>query len=452
MNDTGKYANLVDYSIELRRNIKSLNNVFWSKPPKQMGSFSVTMSNVETIVANLKELQTLHSEMGMLVSLDTEAKKENKSARKVADQISSIREEINRSSERLKKEFFKQMEIAGKQCREVSRAIKDKDEKERFDSASKGIRLMSYEAKAAGYKIPLSKQEKDLEQIKRSEAREEHKKDEKEIDIVTGYRLENASNLESALNSLTEMIVMNPTDDLSNKVRKEVAEIKRALPPKTISIAKDSLERLRHSSHLILDLEQISEIMNTTHSFRGKDGKLQKISKKLESLQSLLQQAIEEERDRNSDIKHQYETIQGKVNYATDATRTYEEILNGNARLEQEQIQISNNMHSLQTENSRLKKDMEKSYDEAQTIHRKPENERSWNDGIEEGQLYERARNDLHMISENEAHMDRRMAGEKIRTLPQEYVNIKSKLQSASSLYQMQMHESQEMSNGGMSL
>ena len=111
--------------------MQKFDTVFWSKPPKQMGSFNVTMANIDAIIDDIKEIQTMRDEMRKLATLDSEAKKDNKSARKVADQISSIKTELNQSYAKLKDEFFKQMELAGKQCREVSRAIKDKEDKER---------------------------------------------------------------------------------------------------------------------------------------------------------------------------------------------------------------------------------------------------------------------------------------------------------------------------------
>lgn len=290
-----------------------------------MGSFNVTMANIDAIIDDIKEIQTMRDEMRKLATLDSEAKKDNKSARKVADQINSIKTELNQSYAKLKDEFFKQMELAGKQCREVSRAIKDKEDKERFNKASRDFELMVYESRTESFRIPLNEKD-DLAQLRQNQARQEHEEKEKQIDSIADFELQGTDKLESALSSLTTILAMTPTDDLSKEVRKEVAQIKKALPPKVIAITKDSLEQLRHSSHLLLDLEQISEIMKTTHCFIGKDGKLQKINKQLESLQPLLEQAIKEERERNMGIKQKRDDVQGKVDYATDAVKTYGDI------------------------------------------------------------------------------------------------------------------------------
>lgn len=450
MNNTQKYTSLVDYSIKLSRSMQKFDTVFWSKPPKQMGSFNVTMRNVADIIDNIKEIQKMRDEMRKLATLDSEAKKDNKSARKVADQISSIKTELSQSYARLKDEFFKQIDLAGKQCREVSRTIKDKEEKARFNEASRDFELMVYEARTEKFRIPLNEKD-DLTQLRQDQARREHEEKEKQIDSITDFELQGADKLESALSALTTILAITPTDDLSKEVRKEVAQIKKALPPKTIAIAKDSLERLRHSSHLLLDLEQISEIMKTTHRFMGSDGKLQKINRQLEALQPLLEQAIREERERNIDIKQERDDVQSKVDYATDAVRTYGDILDGNARLEQEQIQIRNNTHGLYAENARLKEDEKKVNDEAHEIQMKPVDKQEWNDGLKVDQLYDRARNDRQAVRDNETYMADKMSERAVAALPPEYTDMKKRLQSVSSLYQMQMAQSQELSTGGMS-
>ena len=78
MNNTQKYTSFVDYSIKLSRSMQKFDTVFWSKPPKQMGSFNVTMRNIATIIDNIKEIQKMRDEMRKLTSLDPEAKKDNK--------------------------------------------------------------------------------------------------------------------------------------------------------------------------------------------------------------------------------------------------------------------------------------------------------------------------------------------------------------------------------------
>ena len=39
--------------------MQKFDTVFWSKPPKQMGSFNVTMANIDAIIDDIKEIQTM---------------------------------------------------------------------------------------------------------------------------------------------------------------------------------------------------------------------------------------------------------------------------------------------------------------------------------------------------------------------------------------------------------
>ena len=309
---------------------------------------------------------------------------------------------------------------------------------------------MVYESRTEKFRIPFNERD-DLVQLRQDQARQEHEEQERQIDSITDFELQDANKLENALSTLSKILAMTQTDDLSKEVKKEIAQIKKVLPPKTIAITTDGLERLRHSSHLLLDLEQISEIMKTSHRFMGSDGKLQKINNQLETLLPLLEQAIKEEKNRNMSIKQEHDDIRSKVDYAAEAIKTYGDILDKNVKLEQEQIQIRNNTHELYAENARLKEDEKKANAEAQEIQKRPVDRQEWNDDFKVEQLYERAKNDRQAVRENEAYMTDKMSEKAVSALPLEYTDMKKRLQSVSSLYQMQKSQSHELSTGGMS-
>ena len=385
MNETEKYSSIVDYSIELSKSIRKFDTIFLVKPPKQMGSFKVTLKNILVIFNNIKEIQKMRDEMMNLTTLDFEAIKDNKAAKKVANQINLINQELNQNYERLEKEFFKQLDVAGKQLREVAHAIKNLDERIRFDEESKDFRLIVYESRTAKFRIPLNEAD-NLIMLNQNQSRIKHEDEEKQIDDITDIKMQDVNKLEKALSVLTKNLTMHMTDNLSKEVIKEVASIKKVLPPKTIAIASDSLERLRHSSHLLLDLEQVNEILDTVHRFSGNDGKLKVINKQLESLKPLLEQAIQEEKEKNSRIKQSYDDMQTKIDYATGAVETYSDILVENGKTE--------NNHQLTTNS----------------------NEKT----------------------------------ESVDQLPPKYKDMKEKLKGVSSLYQLQEFERQKLSSSGV--
>lgn len=96
---------------------------------------------------------------------------------------------------------------------------------------------MVYEARTEKFRIPLN-EKNDLTQLRQDQARREHEEKEKQIDSITDFELQGADKLESALSTLTTILAMTPTDDLSKEVRKEVAQIKKALPPEYTDMKK----------------------------------------------------------------------------------------------------------------------------------------------------------------------------------------------------------------------
>ena len=50
------------------------------------------------------------------------------------------------------------------------------------------------------------------------------------------FNIEDADKLEKALESLTTILNENPADKLAKDIKREVVQIKNALPPKTVAI------------------------------------------------------------------------------------------------------------------------------------------------------------------------------------------------------------------------
>lgn len=445
MNNTQKYVNLADYSVALSESIKNISKVaFYSKPSKQLGSLNVTLENLKGLIHNIGETIKLKDKMKMLTVIDPVAKKDNKSAKKASDILHSVNTEINQNLSKLKEEYFKQLELARKQCYEVAKTIKDKKEHDRFIEATTELRLMAQEAKTNKNTIPFTKSDP-LAKFRQTEAKREHKEKESQLERISDFNLEDANKLEEALKSLEAILDTNYPDKLRRDVKKEVAQIKRALPPKTITITKEGLEQIHRSSQLILDLEQINEVMKTASSYLGSNGKMRKVNRQLDSLKPLLESAIKEEKEREQKAKKQYQDIQSKVKYATEAVKTYGNILDGNARLGQEQIRIGNKTHPLYAENDRLKEQERKAIEDAKEIEAKPVDRRVLGDDKIVDELYEQARNNRETIRQNEEYMKGKSEEVVVTQLPPEYTDMKKRLQSVSSLYHPTIENGERM-------
>lgn len=445
MDSTQKYSNLADYSIELSKSMQKFDRVYMSsKPPRQMGSFNVTLQSINNLMHNIKETLKMQGNMKKLAVIDPVAKKDNKNARKAADQINSIKSEVNQNLSRLKEEYFKQLELAGKQCREVESAIKDKEDRTRFHDASRSFLLMVYEAKTNKNIIPFTESDP-LSKFKQAESISEHKDKEEQLNGISDFNIEDADKLEKALESLTTILNENPADKLAKDIKREVVQIKNALPPKTVAISKEGLEQIKKSSQLLLDLEQVSSVISSAQGFLGSDSKMQKINKQLDTLKPLLVKAIDEEQERYRDAKKQQANIQGKIDYATKAVETYGNILDGNARLGQEQIRIGNKTHPLYAENDRLKEQERKAIEDAKEIEAKPVDRRVLGDDKIVDELYEQARNNRETIRQNEEYMKGKSEEVVVTQLPPEYTDMKKRLQGVSSLYHPTIENSERM-------
>lgn len=331
MNNTPQYTNLEDYSTQLRETIKKFFIVFrTSKPPRQMGSFEITIKSIYQNINDLKEIQKMREDMKKLPRLDIKAQKDNKHAEKAAEQIRQIKDELNQSYERLKEDFYKQMDLAGRQSMDVIQRIKDVEDKRRFNDARRNLLIMVDEAKYDKTRIPFDKTE-EIVQLEQEKLKREHQEKEEQIDGNTKFNLQNTEELKNAMSVLRRMLETAPTNAISKEVRQEVAQIKKVLPSRTIAIAKENIERLRHSSHLVVDLYQINKIISATHGVGVRDRKLQKINNKLENLQIILEQAIREEREKEMNIQMESDIVQRRVDFATDAVKTYSDILNESA-------------------------------------------------------------------------------------------------------------------------
>lgn len=450
MNNTPKYLNLIDYSGKLNQSIKSFDTAIWSTQPKQLGSLNVTLNNLRVIMENLREVQRLIDNMRLLPSLDSVAKKDNKFASRAAEQMMAIRENLAKSYESLQEDFFKTISLAGEQCNIVKSSIKDEKDKERFADKVKPFQMMVFEAKTNSGRIPFYTRDY-LAQYRQKAAYQEHRQDEKVINSALNNEINDTKVYEDALNKLTQILAVSPHDRLSNDIRKEVSSISKVLSPKTISIAKEGLDKLRHSSQLIADLDKISETLSTTYSFAGSKGGLSKIDKQIAELKNLVSQALTEERNNNQDIKKDNDASRAKIDLAAEALQAYGNILRNNNKVAEDKVLVGNGNHELVAENKRLEEDRRNSLEEARNIRMVNGADLQDKDAREAQRLDQVAARDREMINQNNKEMAAIMNSSQTLVLPEKYKEMKKKLQNASSLYQMRNLSSLELQERGTS-
>ncbi|MBE6149810.1 MAG: hypothetical protein E7170_03715 [Firmicutes bacterium] len=441
------YEDLLDYSVKLSDILKVFDEpiFLYSTPPKQWGSFKSSINLLRIQLSNIEEVREILDKIQMMPYLDAFAKKDSKDARKVSEAISDIRRDLYNNFDRMQNEYIKQLEVCHRQYMEVSKAITNKEDKERFTN-EKAIefRIMMHETN----NIPFNKSD-DFSEYNISKAHSEHRSEEDKIDASYEFKKEETNDLEQALNEINLVLQRTAGDKLWRQVRKEVEQIKKVFPPKTVIVSKEILEKLRHSEQLVLDLEKINELLKTNFCFNGKDGKLIKINKKLDILEKLVSNVLKNEREKSMQIRSEYDDIQERKDFATQAVNTYSKILSGNAQLEQEKIQINNGNHTLAKENERLKNDERRSLEEIDVIRNIPMDDRTMQQTYRLESLNKKVDQDREFMRNNNQYMSDKLEEEKVTELPLEYTQMKEKLKNMSSLNQIGMSQSYDLSTGG---
>ncbi len=453
------YDSLLDYKLILGETISKFDYVYLNnKANKQLKTFKVALRELEVILENIIKLIELNNMFVKIMPFEPFQKEleQNKDAAKAIKNINEVRRDVSSELKKLQEQFFKQMEY----CLKLNDKVKDKipyskdedSEWQEYKRKAEEFETIARHSLMNKSKVPFQQERMSITDS--NEKRQEHDEKSAKIDEIYSFEKEHENTLEQALNALAITLNTPATYsekqnlDLQKEIRKEVAEIKKALPPKVIAISSEALDKLRASDQLTLDLETIQSLLQNP-ILTGK--KYWKYNDRIDEIKVLLDQALKVERERKQNIQEERDTIDQKKKYATSAIKTYDKILTNNQRLQQEQIQIENNTHVLYAENERLKEDEKKAYAEAQKIQMKPEDRKEWNDGLKVDKLYERAKNDRQKVKDNEAYMADKMSKRAVTTLPPEYTDMKKKLQSVSSLYQMHMIQSEELSTGGMS-
>lgn len=440
--NNSKYRSLSDYAIKLRSSINKFDTIVVAdKLPKQMGSFKITLKTIECLLDNIIELKDMIEKIRKVPELDSIALKDNGSAKKVFGEIKSIKSDLNYEFEKQKEEFLKQMKIAQKQCRDVYLHIKG-DDRKAFTSASRDFEIM---AMNSGVDIvPIVRV--DSTALVQDSSQRKHIEEEERIDSLSVSEKKEFDKLHEALQMLSATMITTKNSEIKEEIKKEVDGINKVISPKAISVSKDGLEKLRHSKHLVLDLENIQEVMGNTHRLTGSDGKLQKINKRLEKLVALIAKALEEERKNEKSYEQEKDRNVGRAEFATQAVNEYKGILNHNERLEIEQTQLRDNTHLIYDENERLQERADQKRNKIKEMKELPKTYGRYEDVLEMEKLERKAQEEEALIEKNKEAIVDKIYEQNISVLPPEYTNMKKKLQSMSSLYNIEM--TQQLSGG----
>ncbi len=426
-----KYYSLLDYSSKLDKAIGYIESFCQTHNrdtmPKRMKSFMVSLRSLQDMLDSIQKVQEMLEKVEEIPKLDKVASQDNKNARNAQKQINSIKSELSDNLRTLKEQYMEQLKLCYKQLKKIRTLIvnteKYPDARKEFNSASDKFLMMAFSDNK--YDI-FSHPKTTSTTITYNQGGQKTPKLGEELD--------------EALKNLDTILIGLSKDGLTEDVKDEVADIKKVLSPKVLSISQERLERLQHSEQLIGDLDKVQGILKNFYGFSHKDGKLQKINKKLESVKQLVVAAIKEEKRKKNPLVNENDVIQGRIKYATEAVKAYGEILKDNDRLDRTQTAIVDHTHSYYAENERSANRAKQLREEAYAIREKPKDELSWEDELKADKLSAEAKELENEIKKNNEEMDRVMHKQR-RQIPPKYTDMKDKLKKISSLYTFNMYE-----------
>lgn len=437
---SSKYKDFNDFKNKLKFAVEPIiNKEYWSdkKTKKSFQSFKLSCSSLTQILDNISAIDENLKKIRSLEKLDKEGLKENKSAIKFSDKLNSIESKLYFERAKQVESFYKQLELCKNQLISLKNRIEKESAKDDIKAITENFNYISYNALSLGTDIHIKLPK--LSEIIARERNIEHRNHldtEKKVEEVSSIGFGSIDGYEQALTRLNTTLMVSE-DVLVDEIKKETCEIKTVLSPRVISVSKSVLNRLRNSSQLKLDLEQINNVFDTIYGFTASKGNLRKIDDELKALAPILRKAIKEEEIRNAELSSKQSSIVNQFESAKNAVNYYKSSLDKNSSITREQEKISTNTHELNVENRKLLEDAiraEEDSKKADKFFRENFRPEPFDISARAEQLREESRQYYNQIAENEKKLDAIKDIKTAKSLPDSYKRMKKKLEEMSSL------------------
>lgn len=346
-----KYENLGDYAVKLNDAIRNVRKFIPTNSSlKKWNTFFATLEGLSNIMKDMLEISKKIDAIDSRPIFDREAIKGNKSAEKAEKITIKIRKRLSDIYENLREEFLKKFDVALTQYNNASNELSTREDKERLSRYGQDFSRMATTAKRDPQIIPLKRtpdSEKRTQNISNNNAKNEainEKYKGEDYDLVNKFQ------------ELRKILSETPQNKTTKAIIEEMKAIRKAKPAAMVQVAKDTLDRLRHSAQLIQDLEDLSRDMNKPLSVYSRDSQLQKVTEQIAKLIPLLEKAQREEEAKKEVLKDESKKADERVEFAQQAIASYSAALPSRAPLPEKY----QNMKAKLKEMSRLFKKADK--------------------------------------------------------------------------------------------
>lgn len=242
---------------------------------------------------------------------------------------------------------------------------------------------------------------------------------------------------------LDNSIITVPVDSMKiliSKIKEEEKNITAVFNLQKVQQMIALTDELKKSSSGIADLKYIKGCLENLNASSHKQ---------ISELISFVDKTIEsEEKKRNNSLMYLNADLK-KLDYATQALYSYKTILTENIKLEIDKEKIESKTHPTQEKIERTKKNEQEVNQEINQIRNNPKSDIKLEEQAQLEKLKQASRENRDSIEQDEKYIRKRMEDDIKTSLPEEYVDMRTKLRDYSTLKKVLQHINIIIHNNG---
>lgn len=399
-------------------------------------AFNTALSNAIKNLEAIQNVDDLVSTLDQIISL-SEKVEQNIEANKMINEAKKVTKELQSYRSKLSKEAVRCI----KRTEEMYRKVNG------FNSYFEDFDKLSNSE--AYFSQTVLKEMKNISKIDNQAKKDSLKDDIKKIEekIEETYKdLEQIAEKElnelfNKISQVEEKTIGMEDKKLKTEVKAETKAIRRVMKPKTMSISKENLEKMKKSEQLSEDVELIQDRMSTIGGIGNFGLKSSIVRKKVISIKNMMNKVLISENNKHSILNQEQLEIDRKTSFSDEAAFAYETIVEQSKNQQEasrnasiENNQLESKKIDMAYERGKLTeshgKDVESGYEviggDVRTNKIKIDNSKEIN-AITENI------NELEKKQKQNKQEAEELKQEKI-SIPEKYKNMKKKLQEMSNM------------------
>lgn len=398
-------------------------------------AFKIALKDAIECAKNIERIDDICSVLDDIISLRNN-KNNTKESEQLISEAKALKTQLKSYRKKLEKQAVKSIDKARKMDVKVRSYRNSVPSYEQLSSSEENfISEILREAKTVEKVTKVEKLEEKLE--------EKNESIEKSYEGRKEYNEKDVKDLEEKMRQVEERLFEVEDKEIKKEIRKETASIRRVIKPKTMSMSKENLEKMKKSEQLQEDIQMIQNVFSTVVPFSPKGIIGNAVRKKFDRIKQRMQEIWKIEEEKQRDLDQEQMDIDKKVRFATEATNAYDTVIDQS--LEKQNIQrdtaikndkIMGEIADLDVELGEYQEHQGETYEQSvEVIGGEPRTvtgQRDYSEQMKETREEIDAKKEE--IKENKQEKER-IEKKKVE-IPERYKDMKKKLQASSNLVQ----------------